>query len=211
MKAPNGTTLSGRTGGCTLRYQLACLPRNGWRLRRQRFLQPASQHREPGVVLAKGTIKQIPGALLRHRDRERRDQPAFGEILLDIGPQADRHAYAVDRRLQRHGVVAEGRPQHFSMWLDPGSGEPEIPILRRVRHLQHVLPRQLRWMRDPFGNRLGADWKQIGREQKFGLVARPVTLAEQDAAGPVVAERIRRASGRETDVDFRVLLVETAQ
>src|SRR5262245_12254606 len=71
--------------------------------------QPFAERDQRCIVLPKRTIDEVPGLPLRHRKLERRDQPAGGEIILDIGPQPNRHADAVDRRLQRHGIVVEAR------------------------------------------------------------------------------------------------------
>src|SRR5262245_58419179 len=46
--------------------------------------QPFAECGERGIILPKRTIDEIPGLPLGHREPERRDQPARGEIVLDI-------------------------------------------------------------------------------------------------------------------------------
>src|SRR4051812_28475112 len=55
-------------------------------------------------------IDQIPVLAFRHRLRERRDQPARVEVVVDIGADAHGDADAVGGRLQRLAVKFELRP-----------------------------------------------------------------------------------------------------
>ena len=191
--------------------------RRAWRalLRRRSRLRggahdPAAEGSEIALLGAEAVIDQIPAHALRHAQRKRRDQPAGGEIVVDIGANAHGDAEAVDGGLQRLAVerkflAARGEPRQLRCL------QPQRPVVGRVRHADQVrrlevgrpLQRACQFRR--------AHRHQIGGKQRLRRQSRPVAIAEPHAAAPVVAERHGGAAGGDAHVDARLFLAEIGE
>src|SRR4051812_34619141 len=68
---------------------------------------PAAEGGEIALVGLEAAIEQVPAHALRHRQRKGRDEPAGGEVVVDVWADAHGDAEAVARRLQRLAVILE--------------------------------------------------------------------------------------------------------
>src|SRR6202011_3990773 len=89
---------------------------------------PAPERGEIALLGAEAAIDQVPAHALRDTQRKRRDQPAGGEVVVDIGADAHGDAEAVDRGLQRLAVELELEAAR-SQACDAGGLQPGRPII----------------------------------------------------------------------------------
>ena len=171
---------------------------------------PAAERGKVALLGVETAIEQVPAHALRHAELERRDQPSGGEVVVDIGPDAHRDAEAVDRGLQRVAVELELGPRAVTRGM-PAAFSQSGQSSRRMRH-----PQQRRSLQ--IARRASARWRVAVRRPATGRPrtglgdkARPLAVAELDAAAPVLAERRRGAAGGDADVDVGLLLAEIRQ
>src|SRR3954447_3594279 len=89
-------------------FPLPVAVRSPARLRARRSTHdPGTEGLKCGLVAAPLAIDQIPMLAFRHRLRERRDQPARVEVVVDIRADAHGDADAVGGRLQSLAVKFE--------------------------------------------------------------------------------------------------------
>src|SRR5215813_2258028 len=71
---------------------------------------PAAERGKVTLLGAEAAIDQVPAHALGHAQAKGRDQPARGQIVIDIGADAHGDAEPVDRGLQRLAIELEFRP-----------------------------------------------------------------------------------------------------
>src|SRR6476469_6000883 len=146
---------------------------------------PAPERGEVALLGPVAAIDQIPAHALGHRGREGSDKPSGGEVVVDIGPDAHGDAEPVAGGLQRLAVVLE-----FRAACGNARGarrlQPERPILRSVRDAEQAWPFEIARALERSRKFWRAYWQQIGGKQRLGDKPGPVTVAERNAATPVV-------------------------
>ena len=131
---------------------------------------------------------------------ERRDQPAGGEIVVDIGPDAHGDAESVGGGLQRLAVILQFRSARGDA-RDAGAFQPARPIVRRMRDAEQAGAPEIGRAFELRGELWRAHRQKIGGEQRLGDEVRPFAVAERDAAAPVVGEGRGHAAGGDTHLD----------
>ena len=96
---------------------------------------PAAEGGEVALLGPERAIDQVPAHALGHRQRKRRDQPAGGEVVVDIGADAHGDAEPVDGGLQRLAVELELRSARGDA-ADARGLQPGRPVVRRMRDAQ---------------------------------------------------------------------------
>ncbi len=182
--------------------------------RRRRFRSgaddPAPERGEIALLGVEAAIDEIPAHSLGHAECKRRHQPAGGEVVVDIGADTHRDPEPVARCLQRLAVELEfwparGQPRHA------GGLQPGRPVVGRMRDPDQAWALQVGGALQAVGEPRGAHRHQVGREQRLGDEARPLAVAELDAAAPVVGERHRHAAGRDPHLDVGLGFAELGE
>ena len=131
---------------------------------------------------------------------ERRHQPAGGEVVVDIGPDAHGDAEPVGGGLQGLAVILQLRSARGDA-RDAGAFQPKRPIVRRMRDAEQGRAFQIGGALELRGEFWRAHRHQVGGEQRLGHEVGPFAVAQRHAATPVVGEGRGHAAGGDAHLD----------